>query len=35
MGYKGEMTGHGFRGVASTYLHEAGYEDDCELPPLL
>ena len=28
MGYKGEMTGHGFRGVASTYLHEAGYEDD-------
>jgi len=28
MGYKGVMTGHGFRGVASTYLHEAGYEDD-------
>ncbi len=28
MGYKGLMTGHGFRGVASTYLHEAGYEDD-------
>ena len=28
MGYKGEMTGHGFRGIASTYLHEAGYEDD-------
>ena len=25
MGYKGEMTGHGFRGVASTILHEAGY----------
>jgi integrase len=22
MGYKGEMTGHGFRGVASTILHE-------------
>jgi len=27
MGYKGEMTGHGFRGVASTILHEAGYPD--------
>lgn len=26
MGYKGEMTGHGFRGVASTALHEAGFE---------
>ena len=25
MGYKGEMTGHGFRGVASTILHESGY----------
>jgi integrase len=25
MGYKGKMTGHGFRGVASTYLHENGY----------
>ena len=25
MGYKGEMTGHGFRGVASTSLHEQGY----------
>jgi integrase len=25
MGYKGEMTGHGFRGVASTILHEGGY----------
>ncbi|MGO9437216.1 MAG: integrase arm-type DNA-binding domain-containing protein [Terracidiphilus sp.] len=24
MGYKGEMTGHGFRGVASTILHEGG-----------
>jgi integrase len=27
MGYKGEMTGHGFRGVASTILHESGYPD--------
>jgi integrase len=26
MGYGGEMTGHGFRGVASTILHEQGYE---------
>ena len=26
MGYKGEMTGHGFRGVASTILHEQGLE---------
>jgi len=26
MGYKGRMTGHGFRGVASTVLHEQGYE---------
>lgn len=25
MGYKGRMTGHGFRGVASTILHEIGY----------
>jgi integrase len=25
MGYKGKMTGHGFRGVASTFLHENGY----------
>lgn len=25
MGYGGEMTGHGFRGVASTILHEEGY----------
>ena len=25
MGYKGRMTGHGFRGVASTILHEQGY----------
>lgn len=26
MGFKGEMTGHGFRGVASTALHEMGVE---------
>ncbi len=26
MGYKGRMTGHGFRGIASTVLHEQGYE---------
>ena len=26
MGFKGEMTGHGFRGVASTALHEAGFD---------
>jgi integrase len=25
MGYAGRMTGHGFRGVASTVLHEQGY----------
>lgn len=25
MGYAGRMTGHGFRGVASTILHEQGY----------
>jgi len=25
MGYKGRMTGHGFRGVASTLLHEMGF----------
>jgi integrase len=25
MGYKGKMTGHGFRGLASTVLHEKGY----------
>lgn len=25
MGYKGRMTGHGFRGVASTVLHEKGF----------
>jgi len=26
MGYQGRMTGHGFRGVASTLLHELGYD---------
>lgn len=26
MGYKGEMTGHGFRGLASTILHEHGFD---------
>lgn len=25
MGYKGRMTGHGFRGIASTVLHEQGW----------
>lgn len=28
MGYKNKMTGHGFRGVASTILHEQGYNHD-------
>jgi integrase len=28
MGYKGKMTGHGFRGVASTILHEHGFPHD-------
>ena len=28
MGYKGRMTGHGFRGVASTILHEQGFSHD-------
>ena len=28
MGYKGLMTGHGFRGLASTILHEQGYAHD-------
>jgi integrase len=28
MGYKGRMTGHGFRGLASTILHEKGYPHD-------
>lgn len=26
MGYQGRMTGHGFRGVASTILHEQGFD---------
>ena len=26
MGYKGRMTGHGFRGLASTILHESGFD---------
>jgi len=26
MGYQGRMTGHGFRGVASTLLHEMGFD---------
>ncbi len=26
MGYQGKMTGHGFRGIASTALHEQGYD---------
>lgn len=25
LGYAGKMTGHGFRGIASTILHEQGY----------
>jgi integrase len=28
MGYKGRMTGHGFRGVASTILNERGYNGE-------
>ncbi|NBU43864.1 MAG: DUF4102 domain-containing protein [Betaproteobacteria bacterium] len=28
MGYGGRMTGHGFRGVASTLLHEQGFEHE-------
>ncbi len=28
IGYKGKMTGHGFRGIASTVLHEQGYPHD-------
>jgi integrase len=28
LGYKGRMTGHGFRGLASTLLHENGFEDE-------
>ncbi|HEY4081667.1 MAG TPA: integrase arm-type DNA-binding domain-containing protein [Burkholderiaceae bacterium] len=26
MGYQGRMTGHGFRGIASTVLHELGFD---------
>ena len=26
MGYKGRMTGHGWRSIASTYLHEKGFD---------
>lgn len=28
MGYRGRQTGHGFRGIASTILHEQGYEHE-------
>lgn len=28
MGYAGRMTGHGFRGIASTILHERGHRHD-------
>ena len=28
LGYKGRMTGHGFRGIASTALNEAGFRTD-------
>jgi integrase len=28
MGYKGKMTGHGFRAVASTILNETGFNPD-------
>lgn len=28
MGYKGDMTGHGFRGLASTILYENGFEEE-------
>jgi integrase len=28
MGYRGRQTGHGFRGLASTILHEQGYAHD-------
>ena len=28
MGYAGRMTGHGFRGLASTILHEKGYNHE-------
>ena len=33
MGYGGRMTGHGFRGIASTALHEHGFDHmHIELP---
>jgi integrase len=28
MGYKGRMTGHGWRSIASTYLHENGFDHE-------
>jgi len=28
MGYRGRMTGHGFRGIASTWANERGYRSD-------
>jgi len=28
LGYKGKMTGHGFRSVASTILNEKGFRSD-------
>ena len=28
MGYRGRQTGHGFRGLASTLLHEQGYSHE-------
>jgi integrase len=28
MGYGGRQTGHGFRGIASTILHEQGFQHD-------
>lgn len=28
MGYKGDMTGHGFRGLAATILNENGFDDE-------
>ena len=28
MGYRGIMTGHGFRGLASTVMHEAGFQHE-------
>lgn len=28
MGYQGRQTGHGFRGIASTILHEQGFQHD-------